>query len=70
MAQKVIVTCAVTGGNAAVVAKHPKIPITPSQIADAALDAAKTGAGRLFTFMFAIHRAEPHRTGSISMNRS
>ncbi|MGY4430832.1 uncharacterized protein (DUF849 family) [Bradyrhizobium sp. F1.13.1] len=44
MSEKVIITCAVTGGNSAVVAKHPKIPITPSQIADAALDAAKAGA--------------------------
>ncbi|WBL77910.1 3-keto-5-aminohexanoate cleavage protein [Bradyrhizobium xenonodulans] len=44
MSEKVIITCALTGGNSAVVAKHPKIPITPSQIADAALDAAKAGA--------------------------
>ncbi|ANW03011.1 3-keto-5-aminohexanoate cleavage protein [Bradyrhizobium icense] len=44
MSQKVIVTCAVTGGGAAVLAKHPGIPKTPSQIADAALEAAKAGA--------------------------
>ncbi|MET4222671.1 uncharacterized protein (DUF849 family) [Bradyrhizobium sp. LB14.3] len=44
MSEKVIITCAVTGGSSAVVAKHPKIPITPSQIADAALDAAAAGA--------------------------
>lgn len=44
MSRKVIVTCAVTGGNAAVVAKHPRIPKTPSQIAEAAIEAAKAGA--------------------------
>ncbi|UPK20517.1 3-keto-5-aminohexanoate cleavage protein [Bradyrhizobium sp. 131] len=44
MSQKVIVTCAVTGGGSGVLAKHPNIPKTPSQIADAALEAAKAGA--------------------------
>lgn len=44
MSQKVIITCAITGGNTAVLAKHPNIPKTPSQIADAALEAAKAGA--------------------------
>ncbi|WP_407114542.1 3-keto-5-aminohexanoate cleavage protein [Bradyrhizobium sp. LMG 9283] len=44
MSRKIIVTCAVTGGNAAVLAKHPNIPKTPPQIADAALEAAKAGA--------------------------
>lgn len=44
MSRKVIITCAVTGGNSAVLAKHPNIPKTPSQIADAALEAAKAGA--------------------------
>ncbi|APG14916.1 NADPH:quinone reductase [Bradyrhizobium japonicum] len=44
MSQKVIVTCAVTGGGGAVLAKHPGIPKTPSQIVDAALEAAKAGA--------------------------
>lgn len=44
MSRKVIITCAVTGGNSAVLAKHPNIPKTPSEIADAALEAAKAGA--------------------------
>ncbi|OAF17018.1 NADPH:quinone reductase [Bradyrhizobium centrolobii] len=44
MSQKVVVTCAITGGSSAVLAKHPDIPKTPSQIADAALEAAKAGA--------------------------
>ncbi|MDE5446987.1 3-keto-5-aminohexanoate cleavage protein [Bradyrhizobium sp. CSA207] len=44
MSNKVIVTCAVSGGGSAVLAKHPNLPKTPSQIADAALEAAKAGA--------------------------
>ncbi|MFK4380923.1 3-keto-5-aminohexanoate cleavage protein [Bradyrhizobium sp. USDA 223] len=44
MSRKVIITCAVTGGSAEVLAKHPNIPKTPSQIAEAALEAAKAGA--------------------------
>ncbi|MDX8483443.1 3-keto-5-aminohexanoate cleavage protein [Mesorhizobium sp. VK24D] len=44
MSRKVIVTCAVTGGGSEVLAKHPNIPKTPSQIAEAALEAAKAGA--------------------------
>jgi len=37
------ITCAVTGsGNS--VGKHPDIPVTPEQIANAAIDAAKAGA--------------------------
>ncbi|MGY4627057.1 3-keto-5-aminohexanoate cleavage protein [Bradyrhizobium sp. USDA 4486] len=44
MSRKVIITCAVTGGGSDVLAKHPNIPKTPSQIADAALEAAEAGA--------------------------
>jgi uncharacterized protein (DUF849 family) len=43
MNRNIIITCAVTGsGNS--VGKHPDIPVTPAQIADAAIDAAKAGA--------------------------
>jgi len=43
MNSEVIVTCAVTGaGDAA--GKHPGLPITPRQIADAAIEAARAGA--------------------------
>ena len=43
MNRKVIITCAVTGsGNS--VGKHPNIPVTPEEIADAAIEAAKAGA--------------------------
>jgi uncharacterized protein (DUF849 family) len=40
---EVIVTCAVTGAGDTV-GKHPNIPVTPRQIADAAIEAAKAGA--------------------------
>ncbi|CAJ9065708.1 methionyl-tRNA synthetase [Burkholderia pseudomallei] len=43
MNQEVIVTCAVTGAGDTV-GKHPAIPVTPKQIADAAIEAAKAGA--------------------------
>jgi len=41
---EVIITCAVTGAGDTV-GKHPAIPITPKQIAEAAIEAAKAGAG-------------------------
>ena len=40
---EVMVTCAVTGGGDTV-GKHPAIPVTPEQIANAAIEAAKAGA--------------------------
>jgi uncharacterized protein (DUF849 family) len=43
MSRKVILTCAVTG-NAPFNPKHPAMPITPAQIADACVEAAKAGA--------------------------
>ncbi len=43
MNRNVIITCAVTGA-ADTVAKHPDIPVTPEQIATAAIEAAKAGA--------------------------
>ncbi|MCP3371758.1 3-keto-5-aminohexanoate cleavage protein [Bradyrhizobium cajani] len=60
MSRKVIVTCAVTGGSSAVLAKHPDIPKTPSQVAEAALEAAKAGAAIVH-----IHVREPE-TGAPS----
>lgn len=41
--RKVIITCAVTGAGDTV-AKHPGVPVTPRQIAEAAIEAAKAGA--------------------------
>ncbi len=43
MNPKVIITCAVTGAGDTV-GKHPAIPVTPEQIANAALEAASAGA--------------------------
>ena len=43
MNNEVIISCAVTGsGDTA--NKHPELPITPKQIADASIEAAKAGA--------------------------
>jgi uncharacterized protein (DUF849 family) len=43
MNKDVIITCAVTGAGDTV-GKHPAIPVTPAQIADAAIEAARAGA--------------------------
>ena len=43
MNRNVIVTCAVTGSGDSV-DKHPAIPVTPKEIASAAIEAAKAGA--------------------------
>lgn len=43
MNQKTILTCAVTGG-APYNKKHPSMPVTPKQIADACIEAASAGA--------------------------
>ncbi len=43
MARKVILTCAVVGENE-FNRRHPSFPVTPAQIADAALEAAEAGA--------------------------
>ncbi|WP_210335097.1 3-keto-5-aminohexanoate cleavage protein [Mesorhizobium mediterraneum] len=44
MSRKVITICAVTGGDSAVLRKHPNIPKTPKEIAEAALESANAGA--------------------------
>ena len=43
MNHEVIITCAVTGAGDTV-GKHPAIPVTPKEIAAAAIEAAKAGA--------------------------
>jgi uncharacterized protein (DUF849 family) len=43
MNQNIIITCAVTGAGDTV-GKNPHVPVTPRQIADAAIEAAKAGA--------------------------
>ena len=60
MARKTIVTCAVTG-NITTTAQHPRLPVTPEEIARASVDAAKAGAA-----VAHIHVREPE-TGAPSM---
>jgi uncharacterized protein (DUF849 family) len=43
MNHEVFITCAVTGSGDTV-GKHPNVPVTPEQIADAAIEAAHAGA--------------------------
>jgi uncharacterized protein (DUF849 family) len=43
MNTEVVITCAVTGA-ADTAGRHPELPVTPKQIADAALEAARAGA--------------------------
>lgn len=43
MSKPVILTCAVTGG-AALSAKNPAVPVTPAEIANSAIEAARAGA--------------------------
>ncbi len=53
------ITCALTGAGDTV-GKHPRIPITPTQIADAAIESAKAGAAIVH-----VHVRDPH-TGAPS----
>lgn len=59
MNRDVIITCALTGAGDTV-GKHPAIPVTPKQIAEAAVDAAKAGAAIVH-----VHVRNPE-TGGIS----
>jgi uncharacterized protein (DUF849 family) len=59
MNRDVIITCAVTGAGDTV-GKHPDIPVTPAQIAAAAIEAAKAGAA-----VAHIHVRDP-QTGKVS----
>lgn len=60
MNNRVILTCAVTGGDD-VAGKYPNVPVTPAEIAKAAIDAGKAGAG-----IAHIHVRDP-ATGKPSM---
>jgi uncharacterized protein (DUF849 family) len=60
-ARKTIITCAVTG-NLTKPEQHPGLPITPEQIAEAALEAARAGAAVVH-----IHVREPS-SGAPSMD--
>src|SRR5678816_3292580 len=60
MKRKVMLTCAVTGENA-YNPRHPAFPVTPEQIADAALEAERAGASAVH-----LHVREPDGRGSRS----
>ncbi|MDP7642992.1 MAG: 3-keto-5-aminohexanoate cleavage protein [Alphaproteobacteria bacterium] len=60
MARKTIITCAVTG-SADTANKNPAVPVTPEEIAQSAIDAAKAGAAIVH-----IHVRDPE-TGLASM---
>ena len=58
MNTEVIVTCAVTGaGDTA--DKHPALPISPEQIAAAAIEAAKAGAAAAATTSLSMTSMKP-----------
>lgn len=61
MARPTILTCAVTG-NQTTRSQHPGLPITPQEIAAAAIDAAKAGAAVVH-----LHARDP-QTGKGSMD--
>jgi len=58
---KIFITCAVTG-NHTTRQQHPGLPVTPSEIAEAALGAAEAGAAAVH-----IHVRDPH-SGAPSMD--
>src|SRR5512139_4176086 len=60
MSRPVIITCALTGG-AELSAKNTSVPVTPQQLAESALEAAKAGAA-----IAHIHVRDPD-TGKPSM---
>ena len=64
MNRDVIVTCAVTGSGDTV-NKHPAIPVTPKEIANAAIEAGKAGASiahiqyhQMLNRLFLLHRLQ------------
>ena len=60
---KRILTCAVTGG-APVTGRNPNVPVTPKEIADSAIDAAKAGAAIVH-----MHARDPEtKSGSMRLD--
>ena len=56
---EVIVTCAITGAGDTV-DKSPHVPVTPKEVAEAAIEAAKAGASAAHILSL-IHISEPTR---------
>src|SRR5512137_2904631 len=60
---KRILTCAVTGG-APVTGRNPNVPVTPKEIADSAIEAAKAGAAIVH-----LHARDPEtKSGSMRLD--
>lgn len=57
MAGKIVITCALTGGLPGAPAKNPAVPVTPAQLAQSALEAARAGAAIVH-----IHVRDPKTT--------
>lgn len=57
MLSEVYITCAVTGGGNAAPGRSPHVPVTPEQIADSAIEAARAGAAVVH-----IHVRDPKTT--------
>jgi uncharacterized protein (DUF849 family) len=57
MSRKIMVACALTGGSDTP-SKNPAVPVTPKQIAESGIDAAKAGAAIVH-----IHVRDPKTTG-------
>lgn len=63
MSNKRILTCAVTGG-APITGRNPHVPVTPKEIADSAIEAARAGAAVVH-----LHARDPQtKTGSMRLD--
>ncbi len=60
MNRDVIITCAVTGSGDTV-GRHPAIPVTPAQIAESAIEAAKAGAAVVHCHVRDVNTGKPSR---------
>src|ERR1700745_3686556 len=63
MQRKVIISCAVTG-SADTPGRNPAVPVTPEQIANSAIDAAKAGAAIVHIHVRDPKTAKPSMDGA------
>src|SRR5437762_6994916 len=64
MQRKVMVACAVTG-SADTAGKNPAVPVTPAQIAQSAIDAAKAGAAIVHIHVRDVQTTRPSMDGAL-----
>src|SRR5712691_5297810 len=64
MQRKVMIACAVTG-SADTPGKNPAVPVTPAQIAQSALDAAKAGAAIVHIHVRDLQTTRPSMDGAL-----